>query len=387
MTERDAIIIGGGPAGAVTAWRLASVGWNVILVERRGTGADKCCGLCLHPHAFAILDAMGCGDAIRMASLGVTKRGRVLVEGDRIVVDDLFEGGGVIIARRVLDAVLRTAAAVVGVDVRTETAARIEPLDPAGDGATVTLTDAASNVEVVRAGLLVGADGCGSAVARAAGLVDAPRVGRKFGIALDVPAERREPELDEAISMFVADGGYMGVVAQRDGWFHCGALVAADAPMPTKPLEAIGWFVDRSPLLSRAFGRGWASRAERIVASGPMPWRTTARTAPSVALVGDAAGYVEPFTGEGMRWAMESAWHLAHAIGQGRFDAAARGRYEAAWREVIGSMHGRCEVVARLAASPRLLAGVGTARRWLPAVVREMGDMAIRPIVRSLVPR
>jgi 2-polyprenyl-6-methoxyphenol hydroxylase-like FAD-dependent oxidoreductase len=117
--------------------------------------------------------------------------------------------------------------------------------------------------------------------------------------------------------MFVADGGYLGVISQRDRMLHCGALVAADAPMPTKPLEAIGWFVDRSPLLSDAFGPGWRSRAERIVASGPMPWRTTARTTSTVALLGDAAGYIEPFTGEGMRWAMASAWELANAIGLG----------------------------------------------------------------------
>jgi flavin-dependent dehydrogenase len=138
VTERDAIIIGGGPAGAVAAWRLASVGWDVLLVERRDNGADKCCGLCLHPEAVELADAMGCGDAIRMASLGVTTRGRVLVEGDRVVVDDRFERGGLIISRRVLDAILRTAAAVAGADVRTETSARIDSID--SGCATVTLT-------------------------------------------------------------------------------------------------------------------------------------------------------------------------------------------------------------------------------------------------------
>lgn len=385
MTERDAIIIGGGPAGAVAAWRLASVGWNVLLVERRDNGADKCCGLCLHPEAVELVDAMGCGDAIRMASLGVTTRGRVLVEGDRVVVDDRFERGGLIISRRVLDAILRTAAAVAGADVRTETSARIDSVDSAG--ATVTLSEQGSRSEEHQAPLLIGADGCGSAVARFAGLVDSAKLGRKFGIALDVTIDRRAPALEEAVSMFVADGGYLGVISQRDRRLHCGALVAADAPMPTKPLEAIGWFVDRSPLLTEAFGPGWRSRAERIVASGPMPWRTTARTTSTVALIGDAAGYIEPFTGEGMRWAMESAWELANAIGLGRWTPEARDRYETSWRETISPMHTRCETVARLAASPRLLSGVGTARRWLPAMVREMSDRALRPFVRSLVPR
>ncbi len=384
--ERDAIIIGGGPAGAVAAWRFAIRGWDVVLVERREDGADKCCGHCLHPQAFRVLDAMGCGDAVRRASTGRTLRGRVLMQDDLVVVNDSFAAGrhgdgGVIVQRRTLDPLLRCAAAMAGADIRCGTSARIESLD--GGGARVSLRVADGPEETIAAKLLVGADGVGSAVARMAGLVDGARVGRKFGIGLDVITDAPTPELDETVSMFVADGGYLGVVRERGDRLHCGALVSADAPMPTRPLEAIGWFVDRSPILRSAMGSAWQARAERIIASGPMPWRTTARTAPGVALVGDAAGYVEPFTGEGMRWAIESSWMLADAIGDGRWDAAARERYECAWRDAVGAMHARCDVVARLAASPRLLAGIGAARRIWPT----LGDRAMGGIVRKLVPR
>jgi menaquinone-9 beta-reductase len=397
VEERDAIIIGGGPAGAVAAWRLAVAGWRVVLVERRPDGAAKCCGHCLHPEAFLVLDAMGVGDAVRRASVGQTRRGRVVVGHDREVLNTPFAAEGLVVPRRTFDAILRTAAACAGADVRTEVGATIASLDASGAVVHLRASGAeGASVETLRAALLVGADGCGSAVARAAGLVDGARVGRKFGVALDVALEvggasaareRIARQFDETITMFVVDGGYLGVVREGRDRLHCGALVAADAPMPTKPREALGWFIERSASLAELIGPAWESRVESVVASGPMPWRTRARTTDRVALVGDAAGYIEPFTGEGMRWAIDSGWMLGEAIGDGVWDAGARQRYEQAWTRGIAPMHSRCERVAAIAGTPRVLSGVGAARHWMPAMIRGLGDRAIRPIVRALVPR
>ncbi len=406
MEEREAIIIGGGPAGAVAAWRLAVAGWRVVMAERRADGAAKCCGHCLHPEAFRILDAMGVGDAVRRASVGQTRRGRVLVDGDRDVIDVRFtrgaSGGGCIIPRRTFDALLRAAAASAGAEVRTEVAARVVSVGRSdGAGAVVDLrsaADADGEGERFEAALLIGADGCGSSVARAAGLVDTAGVGRKFGVSMDLALEgeaslRAARQFDGTITMFVVEGGYLGVVREGADRVHCGALVAADAPMPTRPREALAWFVERSASLAELIGdrgpsdEGWEGRIANIVASGPMPWRTTSRTADRVALVGDAAGYIEPFTGEGMRWAIESAWALGEAIGEGRWDQAARSRYERAWRERIAPMHRRCARVATLAGASRVLSGIGTARGWMPSTLRTLGDRALGPLVRALVPR
>lgn len=402
MEEREAIIIGGGPAGAVAAWRLAVAGWRVLMVERRTDGAAKCCGHCLHPDAFRVLDAMGVGDAVRRASLGRTRRGRVCLADDREVLDVRFArdlvrdvasdvvGGGLIVPRRTFDAILRTAAACAGVDVRTDVAASVVAIDAGGAAVRLRgLGERHAPEETLRTSFLIGADGCGSAVARAAGLVETAAVGRKFGMAMDVAIDpvRCGDRFDDAITMFVVEGGYLGVVREGSDRLHCGALVAADAPMPTKPREALGWFIERSADLAALVGPAWGDRVSHVVASGPMPWRTRARTTDRVALVGDAAGYIEPFTGEGMRWAIESGWLLGQAIGEGAWDARARERYEQAWMNEIAPMHRRCERVAAIAGASRMLAGVGAARRWMPSALRQLGDRALAPLVRALVPR
>lgn len=389
---RDVIVLGGGPAGAVAAWQCARRGLDVLLVERRPDVAPKCCGHCLHPAAFLPLEAMGCASTVRESALGVTRHGLVILRGDRIVVDRRFDEGGVVISRRTLDPLLRVAAADAGAEVRTGCAARI--VECSGSGSTVELAGDDGERERHSAPLLIGADGIGSAVARAAGLVDRGVIGRKFGFSLSLPA--RVPSagasaspLTDAVAMFVERDGYLGVVheGRGSGRVHVGALINADASIPTRPLETLRWFVERSKLLRDELADDWVARAGEVVATGPLPWRTTARSAPGVALVGDAAGYVEPFTGEGMRWAIESAWLFAEAFDRCRWDESSRARYERLWSESIGAMHKRCALVATIVESPGVIGAVGGAVGLARKMLPRFSDVALSPLLRKLVPR
>jgi flavin-dependent dehydrogenase len=332
------------------------------------------------------LDAMGCGEIIRRSARGSTRRGLLILNGDRIVIDRRFDEGGLVISRRTIDPLLRVAAADAGADVRTATAARVVTLD--SSGATLEVVEEVGQREWHSAPLLIGADGIGSAVARAAGLVDRDAVGRKFGFSMSLPARASAaPELDGAIAMFVERDGYLGVVREGSERLHCAALISSDARMPTRPLDVITWFAERSTIVARALADGWRDDAADIVATGPLPWRTTARTAPGVALVGDAAGYVEPFTGEGMRWAIESAWLLAEALELGPWNEAVRARYEQAWRESIGAMHRRCALVATIVESPGIVGAVGGLVGMTRRVWPRFSDAALAPFLRKLVPR
>lgn len=232
-------------------------------------------------------------------------------------------------------------------------------------GAVVTLDGRETPVRLV-----VGADGLGSGIARAAGLVDA-RIGRKFGFALDVPIDGARAD-DDAIRMVVGKGGYLGVVRTADRW-HLAACVASDAEIPSRPLEAVEWFAARAPSLMASLGNGWRDRVRDLVAVGPMPWSTRARTAPGLALAGDAAGYVEPFTGEGITWALASAAALAEAASApGRWGPSERRRYERLWRERLRPGHRRTALVASVLERRTLLGAIGAFGRAFPDLQRRV---------------
>jgi flavin-dependent dehydrogenase len=365
MRSIDVLIVGGGPAGAACAALLAASGRSVELVDAGPRGRAKCCGDCLHPSGLAELDRLGCGDLVR--SFGVaTIEGEAWLateRGPRLVVGASFGSGGIAVPRTALDPLLLSVAEARGVTVRHGVRAVVGRADD--DSAEVTVGG-----EPIRARLVIGADGLSSRVARAAGLT-AARIGRKFGFALDVAGCPPHRWRTGTIAMLVGGGGYLGVVGDGTGRLHLAALLAADASAPTRPGETIAFFADRFPELAAALGPDWEGRAGPALGAGPMPWRTLRRTAPSVALVGDAAGYVEPFTGEGMGWALRSARCLVEAIvGRARFDRTARDRYEIAWSEALAARHRRTALVAALVERPRALQAVAVARSAFPRIGR-----------------
>ncbi|MFO0826915.1 MAG: NAD(P)/FAD-dependent oxidoreductase [Phycisphaerales bacterium] len=373
--HRDAIVIGAGPGGSAAAIALTRAGWSVTLADRGPHRRAKCCGHCVHPRAFAALERLGCADRIRLVCAGDTRRGEAWVvdaDGARRIADEPFATCGAVIDRATLDAALVDAARDAGVTVRHGAAARLAP-----DRTAVELDGARHEAE-----LIVGADGLGSGVARAAGLA-AGGAGRKFGFALDVVPTPDHAWRHERIVMLVARGGYLGVVGTGDG-LHLAACLQSTGRLPTRPIDAIQWFAERTPALRDALGAAWQRRVDGVVAAGPMPWRTIARTTSRVALVGDAAGYVEPFTGEGIAWAIESGAALGEAIGAGgAWDAAARLRYERAWNELARASHRRCRVVAGIVERPRLVATLGAT---LGAIGR-VAPRVRRNVVRGLVSR
>jgi flavin-dependent dehydrogenase len=343
---------------------LAARGWETTLHERAPGPRPKCCGECLAPRAQALLRGLGLEAALEV-SRARTERVRVhrLRGGDRPGIEQPLAGGrGFVVPRAEFDEALRALAAARGVRVVRASAARATVAE---DGRVAVET--AHGTE--RPALVVGADGAGSAVARAAGLAPA-RPGRKFGIAWTwerggSAAASQMPE--GTIEMLVGEGGYLGLVRRGEA-VHAAALLAARSPMAGDATRVIEAFAARHPLV-RALAQSGAPRAEG--GAGPLPWRPTAVAAGAVALAGDAAGYAEPFTGEGMAWAIECATLLGQAIDEcDGWNARAAARYGALHARHIGRAQRRCLALAGVLERPRLFAAAHAAARLFPQAPR-----------------
>ena len=368
--EFDAVVIGGGPAGSMSALLLAKLGWRVVLIERGGRFRDKACGHCLNLAVHPLLQREGLLDDPPMAgSVGRLQRLRLHLgqrEPATIALADGHRAGGyLLVPRREFDQLLRDRAAQAGATVIQSARACLRSTDE--HGAVVEVRSPQRQTRRLRSRLVIGADGLRSGVARAEGLAATKRIGRKFGFALDVRCPRADLLSPDTIEMFVVPGGYLGVVNQGRGVLHLAGLVSPHDADASRPVSFVATVARRFDLLGRVgLANAAALHAAKVLGAGPMPCRPRAVAGEWVALVGDAAGYVEPFTGEGMSWALTSAEVLAEVVADqspGDWTPAAARRYRRAWRDRIGRRQWRCRLVSWSLGHPRwvgLLAGAVT---------------------------
>jgi geranylgeranyl reductase family protein len=285
MKSHDIIVVGAGPAGSVCAAHLAQSGRRVLLLDRARFPRPKICGDCLNPSVWPVLDRLGLRE--RLLALPHTVVREVSYHAGaaelRFPVPDSRE---IVVKRHDLDALLVRRAVEAGVEFR--------------DGVAVQSVAEKWTVETdagpFRAPLLVAADGRNSTVARLAGRLPASSRERT-AIQCHCP---RPAWHGDSVRMLFYPGGYGGT-----------ARVSADEINLCLVAEP------RDLAAVRA-------RAERDFAlPASTEWRTIApisrRDARDIAcddlfLVGDAARVVEPFTGEGIYYAMRSGELAAEAI-------------------------------------------------------------------------
>src|SRR6476469_8511675 len=126
MTRHDAqvIVVGGGPAGASTAWHLARAGIDVLVLDRARFPRDKTCAECLSPEAARLLDAMGALDAVeasaaKLTGMVIRAPGGAVIRGDFVSAHPYrgYRDRGLAVRRRVLDALLLDRARAAGARV------------------------------------------------------------------------------------------------------------------------------------------------------------------------------------------------------------------------------------------------------------------------------
>ena len=336
----DVLVVGAGPAGALAAHQLARQGKTVALVERQDFPRWKVCGACLSPGSQDVLRRAGLGGL--PAALGARPLEVLRLQGWSLRAEVPLRGS-VAISRGALDTALVEAAIAQGVVFVPRARARME---------TVTADAAHLRVELpntlaeVTARAVVAADGLRSGILARAGAGDPALPGGKDGrVGLGAVFEGADPEyVSGVIHMAVGEEGYVGLVRTEDD-----RLNVAAALRPT----ALGR--DRSP--------GGAVAAVLRQASFPpldgdpvAGWKGTPNLAyhpvqlggERVFAVGDAAGYVEPFTGEGMSWALGGAWTLAPIVGRAveRWSDDHLEEWYRSFRRTVGRAQTLCRGVA-----------------------------------------
>ena len=368
MHDAQVVVVGGGPAGSATALQLARAGVSVVLVERDSFPRQKACGEGVMPHGVRQIEALGLLDSVQASGSwpfeGITYR-----HGDH-QVSGRFPGGrlGLGVRRLRLDVLFhRAVLEQEGVRVLQ---ARMESVEVDDEGVTVTCGD-----HVLRAEVVVGADGLNSQVRRQGGLQSRRRGRLRYGgnYHLELPEDR--PKLHR-VEVHFSEGCelYLTPVAPRElgvailcekglakslAGDRLGGLRRLAEACPSWPRELVE---------ARTISEGFFC--------GPLRQEVSCVVADRMALVGDAAGFLDPITGEGLSIALVSAELLAgvlvEALDRGDLSAESLRPYAAARRAGIRDALLLTEVILWWVRTPLLPAYVvrNLARR--PEVFEKM---------------
>src|SRR5437868_69795 len=291
MEVVDVAIVGGGPAGSACAAFCAAAGLRTLILEREKFPREKVCGDCINPACWPVLEKLELAEQIRSSRHGTLNSVEFISIGGQILRVDLPRGDNseIAIKRSVFDHLLLNRARTLGAEIREE--------------ATVIALDrtAAKNwkIDIVRetfvAQMVVGADGRNSTVARLRNLLPRP--------------ERERVALQAHIPLPKGFGNRVVLQFLPEGY-------SGQAPVNDRELNLC--LVGTPPTISSL--RTWAEQEFGLPAD--QPWRTiTPLTRAPISpahenlfLIGDATRVVEPFTGEGIYYALRSGQLAANAI-------------------------------------------------------------------------
>ena len=317
--QADVVIVGAGPAGAATAILLAQDGHDVLLLDRARFPRDKVCGEYLSPEASRILDRLGVLKAVETGGARPLRGMRITAPDGTTVVGDYPRSGphrgyrdhALAAPRRMLDATLVARARELPVTVRE--GFRVTDLVFNGGrvvGVEGVPVDGSGPPTRIRARLVIGADGRTSVVARRLGLVRPHPWLARVALMTYAKGVACDPERGE---IFLAPPVYSILNPVGDDLVNLSLVVPAAEAVRRKG-DLAGYFDQTARAVPGLAERlSGARRVQPIRALGPLAYRVAPPRHDGVLLVGDAFGFLDPFTGEGVYAALRSA-ELAAAV-------------------------------------------------------------------------
>ena len=294
----DVAVVGGGPAGLAVAALAARRGLGVVLLERAPLPHDKACGEGVMSAGLAVLEALGVLERIATEDSGPIRGVRYVQEDGSTLEGALPGGGGRGIRRTALSSALLEVAREAGVEVRDRTAVRSHRR---AVDAIVLETDAGE----LAARVLIAADGLHSPLRRAEGLERPARGARRFGLRQHFVCppwtDRVEVHLSPEAEAYVTPCGPARVGV---------AFLWSDGRLDGRP--TVESLLGRFPFLRQRLGGAEHDSEPR--GAGPFLQRAKAWATERLALLGDAGGYVDAITGEGLSVALVCAEALATCL-------------------------------------------------------------------------
>jgi flavin-dependent dehydrogenase len=369
MTDAEVLVVGGGPAGSSVATFLARAGVEVRIVDRAHFPRPKPCAEYLSPQASRLLDAMGALERVEQSGAaqltGISVRapnGRV-IKGDFVASHGFrgFRDRGLSVRREILDATLldcaREGGACVSEGVRVTDVVRDATQRVVG---VRTLIDGVAGE--IRARLVIAADGLRSVIAHRLGLSHMSRWPKRLAL---VTHYAGVADIGSHGEMHVERDGYVGIADVGHGVTTVALVVPSTRAREFSEDRAA--FLDRwlraRPHLAARFAK--AERVSPVVATGPFASHARRAWSPGAALVGDAADFFDPFTGEGIYAALRGGEMLSAFIRESlaatssrasdaaltEYDAARRREFGGKWvvERVIGTVVGSAPLINRAA--------------------------------------
>jgi flavin-dependent dehydrogenase len=356
--DAEVIVVGGGPAGSAVALQLATAGHRVMLLDKARFPRHKPCSEYINPSAVPLLDNLGVlGDVM---NAGADRMQAMVVHapnGERFTANyDRAEPGQAALgmSRHRLDHILLEAAKAAGAEVVERAHVRDIIQEGGGVGGVEVMIEGTR--EVLRAPLVIGADGHHSVVSRQLALDARVPFVRKTGL---VAHYRGVSGLGRFGEMHVGHGVYGGLALLEDD------LVNLTLVLPSKTVEERTGTIDDlfaaslNALPGVADKLQGASRVGSLRGVGGMAHRARRTAGDGFMLVGDAASFLDPFTGEGIHDALKGAFLAAPiasaALRAGDTSATALDPYRLARRRTFTAKRQVCWIVQGFINAPPLM--------------------------------
>jgi menaquinone-9 beta-reductase len=366
----DAIVIGAGPAGAVAARELQLQGKRALLIDKSRLPRDKVCGGCLGGTALNVLASIGLGH-IPQACGGLPLSSLQLVSGG--VKAQIPIGRRIAVPRRIFDQALVHEAMLTGVVVLDQTLGILR-LGASDNGRLVTLRQPSTET-IVWASVVIIATGLGfNSPGFNAVIFPRSRIG------LGAISKRAPVKVDPGtLHMAIESDGYVGVTASGRDRFE---IAAAINPHALAAAKSAGQLVHQ--LLNR-------SGLRPTIDLETLKWRgtqaLTRRTTPLASyrclVIGDAAGYAEPFTGEGIGWAMHSALLATSLLGGPLqcWDDAIGFRWRRLFDDHLAGRQWKCRALTQILSAKQMRQIIIQGLRRAPSLSQPIVRMLDRPVV------